>query len=119
MDAFGDAPQLLSDPLDSPDSPSAGNKEGARLFAENAIRQKSQHMNFLRLSARIDAVSSKLANAVQMNMVSTAAQCEPSHVTVTVTKLLELSTYSIACGCELVCRSRRRCVKSRKSWDLR
>merc|ERR1712046_52600 len=47
-----------------------GNKEGARLFAENAIRQKSQHMNFLRLSARIDAVSSKLGNAVQMNMVS-------------------------------------------------
>ena len=51
-------------------SGSSGNKEGARLFAENAIRQKSQHMNFLRLSSRIDAVASKLNNAVQMNMVS-------------------------------------------------
>jgi len=48
----------------------SGNKEGARLFAENAIRQKSQHMNFLRLSSRIDAVASKLNNAVQMNEVS-------------------------------------------------
>merc|ERR1711988_1655791 len=47
-----------------------GNKEGARLFAENAIRNKSQHMNFLRLSARIDAVASKLDQAVQMNKVS-------------------------------------------------
>merc|ERR1711988_1277089 len=47
-----------------------GNKDGARLFAENAIRCKNQHMNFLRLSSRIDAVASKLDQAVQMNKVS-------------------------------------------------
>lgn len=47
-----------------------GNKEGARLSAENAIRQQTQHMNFLRLSSRIDAVASKLDQAVQMNQVS-------------------------------------------------
>lgn len=47
-----------------------GNKEGARLAAENAIRQQNQHMNFLKLSSRIDAVASKLDNAVQMNQVS-------------------------------------------------
>merc|ERR1711939_630974 len=47
-----------------------GNKEGARLCAENAIRQTTQRMNFLRLASRIEAVSSKLDQAVQMNQVS-------------------------------------------------
>merc|ERR1711988_277331 len=37
-----------------------GNNEGARLYAENAIRQKNQAMVHRRLAARLDAVASKL-----------------------------------------------------------
>jgi charged multivesicular body protein 1 len=34
-----------------------GNQEVARIHAENAIRQKSQALNYLRMSARVDAVA--------------------------------------------------------------
>lgn len=34
-----------------------GNTEVARIHAENAIRQKNQSLNYLRMSARVDAVS--------------------------------------------------------------
>ena len=37
-----------------------GNMEVARIHAENAIRQKNQALNFLRMSARVDAVSSRV-----------------------------------------------------------
>jgi len=37
-----------------------GNTEGARLYAENAIRQKNQAMAHRRLASRLDAVASKL-----------------------------------------------------------
>merc|ERR1711977_762481 len=37
-----------------------GNQEGARLYAENAIRQKNQAMAHRRLASRLDAVASKL-----------------------------------------------------------
>merc|ERR1711865_264270 len=37
-----------------------GNAETARLYAENAIREKSQAMSHRRLAARLDAVASKL-----------------------------------------------------------
>merc|ERR1740130_2383156 len=37
-----------------------GNAEGARLYAENAIREKNQAMSHRRLAARLDAVASKL-----------------------------------------------------------
>merc|ERR1712159_13578 len=47
-----------------------GNAEGARIFCENCIRQSRQHNQYLKLSARVDAVASKLDQAVQMNKVS-------------------------------------------------
>uniref|UniRef100_A0A3Q3MLL1 Charged multivesicular body protein 1b-2-like n=1 Tax=Mastacembelus armatus TaxID=205130 RepID=A0A3Q3MLL1_9TELE len=47
-----------------------GNMEAARIHAENAIRQKHQSINFLRMSARVDAVSSRVQTAVTMNQVS-------------------------------------------------
>tara|TARA_B110000208_G_scaffold58060_1_gene76042 strand:- start:501 stop:728 length:228 start_codon:yes stop_codon:yes gene_type:complete len=34
-----------------------GNMEGARIYATNAIREKKQALNFLKLSSRIDGVS--------------------------------------------------------------
>ncbi|XP_033976950.1 charged multivesicular body protein 1b-like [Trematomus bernacchii] len=47
-----------------------GNMEAAKIHAENAIRQKHQSLNFLRMSARVDAVASRVQTAVTMNQVS-------------------------------------------------
>lgn len=47
-----------------------GNTEVARIHAENAIRQKSQSLNFLRMSARVDAVAARVQTAVTMNKVT-------------------------------------------------
>ncbi|KAL5010723.1 hypothetical protein ScPMuIL_013028 [Solemya velum] len=41
-----------------------GNMEGAKIHAENAIRQKNQALNFRRMSARIDAVAQRVQTAV-------------------------------------------------------
>lgn len=49
---------------------SKGNMEGARIYAQNCIREKNQSLNFLRLSSRIDAVASKVENALRMQQVS-------------------------------------------------
>ncbi|KAJ6657422.1 hypothetical protein lerEdw1_002481 [Lerista edwardsae] len=43
-----------------------GNTEVARIHAENAIRQKNQGINFLRMSARVDAVAARVQTAVTM-----------------------------------------------------
>eukprot|EP00124_Ichthyophonus_hoferi_P001201 Ihof_evm11s57 gene=Ihof_evmTU11s57 len=47
-----------------------GNNEGARIHAENAIRQKSQAQNFLRMASRLDGVCAKVQTAVTMNKVT-------------------------------------------------
>lgn len=47
-----------------------GNMEVAKIHAENAIRQKNQSMNFLRMSARIDAVATRVQTAVTMKQVT-------------------------------------------------
>lgn len=47
-----------------------GNMEGARIHAQNAIRNKTQALNYLRLSARLDSVSSKLESAIKMQQVT-------------------------------------------------
>jgi charged multivesicular body protein 1 len=47
-----------------------GNLEGARIQAQNAIREKNQALNCLRLSSRIDAVASRLETAVRMQQVN-------------------------------------------------
>ena len=49
-----------------------GNIEGARIYANNAIREKTQSLNFLKLASRIDAVSSRLETAVRMQQVNAA-----------------------------------------------
>lgn len=46
-----------------------GNMEVARIHGENAIRQKNQSLNFLRMAARIDAVSSRVQTAVTTKKV--------------------------------------------------
>uniref|UniRef100_A0A667XJG5 Charged multivesicular body protein 1B n=1 Tax=Myripristis murdjan TaxID=586833 RepID=A0A667XJG5_9TELE len=47
-----------------------GNMEVAKIHAENAIRQKNQSVNFLRMSARVDAVAARVQTAVTMNKVT-------------------------------------------------
>lgn len=47
-----------------------GNMEGARIYAQNAIRKKNEALNMLRLSARMDAVASRLDTAIKMKMVT-------------------------------------------------
>ncbi|KAF7728064.1 Vacuolar-sorting protein SNF7 [Apophysomyces ossiformis] len=47
-----------------------GNMEGARIYAANAIRKKNEALNLLRLSSRIDAVSSRVQTAVTMRKIS-------------------------------------------------
>lgn len=47
-----------------------GRPENARIHAENAIREKNQAMNFLRLSARVDAVAQRVQTAVAMQKVT-------------------------------------------------
>ncbi|KAI3383063.1 hypothetical protein SNEBB_009671 [Seison nebaliae] len=47
-----------------------GNQEGARIYAENAIRAKTQALNYRRMSSRVDAVSQRVQTAVSMNQVT-------------------------------------------------
>lgn len=47
-----------------------GNTEVARIHAENAIRQKNQSLNYLRMSARVDAVSSRVQTALTTRKVT-------------------------------------------------
>merc|ERR1712223_1158129 len=51
-----------------------GNMEVARIHAENAIRQKNQALNFLRMSARVDAVASRAQSAVTTKRVTSSMQ---------------------------------------------
>lgn len=44
--------------------------EGAKIHAENAIRQKNQALNFYKMSSRIDAVSQRVQQAVTTRKVT-------------------------------------------------
>lgn len=46
------------------------NIEVAKVYAENAIRKKNESLNYLRMAARIDAVSSKVQTALTMKQVT-------------------------------------------------
>jgi len=47
-----------------------GNMDGARIYAENAIRLHNQSLNYLKLSSRIDAVAARVNTAVQMGKLT-------------------------------------------------
>ena len=47
-----------------------GNIEGARIYAQNAIRKRTEQLNYLKLASRLDAVVSKLDTQSKMNMVN-------------------------------------------------
>lgn len=46
-----------------------GNNDIARVYAENAIRNHNQSLNFLKLSSRLDAVVSRLQSANAMKQM--------------------------------------------------
>ncbi|GFS43953.1 charged multivesicular body protein 1a, partial [Trichonephila inaurata madagascariensis] len=46
-----------------------GNMEGAKIYAENAIRKKNESLNYLRMASKVDAVSSKVQSALTMKGV--------------------------------------------------
>jgi charged multivesicular body protein 1 len=47
-----------------------GNVEGAKIYAQNAIRKKHEQLNYLRLASRLDAVVSRLDTQAKMQMVN-------------------------------------------------
>jgi len=47
-----------------------GNREVAQVHAENAIRKKNESLNYLRMSARIDAVSARVQTAATQKRVT-------------------------------------------------
>jgi charged multivesicular body protein 1 len=47
-----------------------GNSEGAKIYGQNAIREKTQALNCQRMASRIDAVASRLETAIRMGEVS-------------------------------------------------
>merc|ERR1719229_1605627 len=47
-----------------------GNIEGAKIYAQNAIRKKSEALNFLKLASRLDGVVSRLDTQAMMNTVN-------------------------------------------------
>lgn len=44
----------------------------AKIYAENAIREKNQALSFIRMSSRVDAVAARLETAIRMQQVSAA-----------------------------------------------
>ena len=46
------------------------NFDGARIYAQNAIRKKTEQLNYLKLASRLDAVVSRLDTQAKMNMVN-------------------------------------------------
>ncbi|XP_067652421.1 charged multivesicular body protein 1a-like [Haliotis asinina] len=46
------------------------NVEGAKIYAENAIRKKNEGLNYLRFAARVDAVAARVQTALTMKEVT-------------------------------------------------
>ncbi|XP_010498146.1 PREDICTED: ESCRT-related protein CHMP1A-like [Camelina sativa] len=71
-----------------------GNMDGARIYAENAIRKRSEQMNYLRLSSRLDAVVARLDTQAKMatitkSMTSIVKSLESSLATGNLQKMSE------------------------------
>eukprot|EP00884_Botryococcus_braunii_P022534 jgi/Botrbrau1/8965/Bobra.0148s0077.1 len=47
-----------------------GNIDGAKIYAQNAIRKKNEALNYLRLASRLDAVVSRLDTQAKMQMIN-------------------------------------------------
>ena len=47
-----------------------GNMEGAKIYAENSIRNKNQALNFRRMGSRVDAVAQRVQTALSTKRVT-------------------------------------------------
>ncbi|KAH7565416.1 hypothetical protein JRO89_XS09G0204200 [Xanthoceras sorbifolium] len=47
-----------------------GNMDGARIYAENSIRKRTEQMNYLRLASRLDAVVARLDTQAKMTTIN-------------------------------------------------
>ncbi|KAL6221051.1 hypothetical protein ACLB2K_008803 [Fragaria x ananassa] len=47
-----------------------GNFDGVRIYAENSIRKRTEQLNYLRLSSRLEAVAARLDTQPKMNTIS-------------------------------------------------
>ena len=47
-----------------------GNIDGAKIYAQNAIRKKNEQLNYLRLASRLDAVVSRLDTQAKMQTIN-------------------------------------------------
>lgn len=47
-----------------------GNVEGAKIYAQNAIRKKNESLNYMKLASRLDATVSRLDTQAKMQMVT-------------------------------------------------
>lgn len=47
-----------------------GNVEGGRIHAENAIRQKNNSLNYLRMAARVDAIAARVQQAMVTKQIT-------------------------------------------------
>ncbi|KAH7938128.1 hypothetical protein HPB49_020538 [Dermacentor silvarum] len=63
---------LLTDIAPGDQAIQKNNLEGARIHAENSIRQKNQALNYLRMASRVDAVASRVQTAVTTKKVTTS-----------------------------------------------
>jgi charged multivesicular body protein 1 len=54
--------------LPLPHACAAGNADGAKIYAQNAIRKKNEALNYLRLGSRLDAVVSRLDQQAKMQV---------------------------------------------------
>lgn len=52
----------------------AGDREQASIYAQNAIRNKNEALNMLRMSSRVDAVAGRVQSAARQNQVSNSMQ---------------------------------------------
>lgn len=46
-----------------------GNMEGAKIYAQNVIREKNQALSYLQLASRMDAVASRVQTAISMGQL--------------------------------------------------
>jgi len=65
-----------------------GNLDVAKVYAQNAIREKNSSLQYLRLQSRIDAVASRLQQAIAMKNISSAMKSQVSGMA-TVLKSME------------------------------
>ncbi|KAF8570070.1 hypothetical protein P879_00694 [Paragonimus westermani] len=72
-----------------------GNSEGARIHAENAIRNKNQALSYRRMSARVDAVCSRVQTAITLkaitgNMASVVKSMDAAAKSMDLEKMMKL-----------------------------